>query len=199
MYKEVDLLESLINSARSRLGSRTAFNAESQYGITNDFFTIFMPTSAAETQMVAARVAAINSYAQPTNIAELLDRSRECLSELRGIVTNQDKVSSTDKLALDDLDKAGDYIKRAANNGPGGGGPPDDPDDPWWKKFFKTLKAFCEELTNLAASIAKKVYQVSKGPIATAWSAFWTGAAPTIITLIICALGGPCDPGAFGG
>lgn len=194
MYKEVDLLETLLTSVRSRLESPIA----SAFHTPLQFVSPAQSIHAVETSMVVARANTINSYAQPTSLSELLSRSRESLSELRGIVeANLDKVSSQDKQALDDLDKAGEFISRAASNGPGGGGPPP-PDDPWWKKFFKTVKAFCEQLGNLAASIARKVYQGAKGPIATAWSAFWQGAAPTIIAMIICALGGPCDPGAFG-
>jgi hypothetical protein len=195
MYKEVDLLERLLTSVRDRLGSpiRSAFDTPLQY------VTPAESIHAVEEKMAVARANTISAYAQPTTLSELLSRSRESLSELRGIVeANSDKVSSQDKEALDDLDRANEYISRAARNGPDGNGPPP-PDDPWWKKFFRTVKAFCEQLGSVAASIARKVYQASKGPIATAWSAFWQGAAPTIIALIICALGGPCDPGAFGG
>ncbi|HEX8556592.1 MAG TPA: hypothetical protein VF668_00590 [Pyrinomonadaceae bacterium] len=195
MYKEVDLLERLLTSVRSRLEApiTSAFHTPLQYVSPAE------SAHAAEVSAARVRANAISSYAQPTSLSELLNRSGECLSELRGIVeANLDKVSSQDKQALDDLDRAGEFIKRAAGNGPGGDGPPP-PDDPWWKKFFKTVKAFCEQLASLAATIARKVYQVAKGPVATAWSAFWQGAAPTIITIIICALGGPCDPGAFGG
>jgi hypothetical protein len=158
-----------------------------------------------EINVVTARAKAISNLAQPKDIAEFLSRSSECLSELRSIVAeHRDKVSEGAKEALDDLDKANEHIKRAAGSGGNGNGespdpskPPKPPNDPWWRKFFETLKAFAKRLGELSASIARELHAVSKVAIASAWSAFWTGAAPTIIGFIIWSLGGP-PPGSFG-
>lgn len=192
MYLAVDLVQNLIGSLQTtRVGTSDAYSSKLQVPTAHSFQTY-------ETQVVAARVTAVRNLAQPKNISEFLSRSSECLTELRRIVDeNSDKVSKANKEALDELDKANESIKRAVARGGDDAGDPGPPDDPWWRKLFNTLKAFREQVGKLSASIGRQLYAVSKAAIAMAWSAFWSGAAPTIVAVIIWLLGGP-PPGSFG-